>query len=278
MAFLARGHVPGRGRFGEPVERAVRWVIEQARDGLILRDTSHGPLYSHGISTLMLGEVLGMVSEERPGFENLSRAYLDAVNTILRAQNVAKDSSSAGGWRYHPNSTDSDISVSAWQLLALRGAMENELPVPRRNIEGAVEYIKRCVHPLGGFGYQPGGDPTPARTGTGILALQICGDFNSPEASRGGDWLLRHPLEWKGPFFFYGAYYCSQGMYQLGGEHWRRWRPLMESLLLPRQRADGSWPSPPDETLEIHAGPAYCTAMAALALSVDFKLLPIYQR
>ncbi len=278
MAFLARGHTPGRGPHKETIDRAIRWVIRQSRDGLIIRDTSHGPLYSHGISTMMLGEVLGMVPEGRDGFEDLSRVYLDAINVILRAQNVSKDRSSRGGWRYHPNSIDSDISCTGWQLLALRAAQGNGFPVPRRNIDGAVDYVKRCIHPLGGFGYQPGGDPTAARTGTGILSLQICGEFNSAEAFQGGDWLLKHPLEWRGPFFFYAVYYCSQGMYQLGGEYWRRWRPLVETLLVSRQRANGSWPTPPDETLELHAGPAYCTAMAALALSVDFKLLPIYQR
>jgi prenyltransferase beta subunit len=226
----------------------------------------------------MLGEVLGMVDESRPGFERLDRVYLDAVNLILRAQNVAKDRSSSGGWRYHPNSTDSDISVTGWQLLALRAARDNGLPVPRRNIEAAVAYVKRCLHPLGGFGYQPGGEPTAARTGTGVLSIEICGEHQSPEALRGGEWLLKHPLEWRGPFFFYGVYYCSQAMYQLGGESWKTWRSLTESLLLPRQRGDGSWPAPPEETHELHAGTAYCTAMAALALSVDFKLLPIYQR
>lgn len=279
MAFLARGHTPGRGRFGETLEQAITWVASQSRDGLLVRDASHGPLYSHGISTLMLGEVVGMVNHRRPAFRELASTYTEAVNLILRAQNVAKDRHSTGGWRYHPNSMDSDISCSGWQLLALRSAERNGLPVPRRNIESAVEYIERCVHPLGGFAYQPGGDrATPARTGTGILSLQICGEFNSPTAFRGGDWLLRQPLEWRGPFFYYAAYYCTQGMYQLGGVYWKNWRPLTEALLLSQQNDDGSWPFPPEETFERHAGIPYCTAMAALALSVDFKYLPIYQR
>ncbi len=278
MAFLARGHVPGRGRFGKTVERAVAWVLAQAQDGFIAHDISHGPLYSHGISTLMLGEVYGMVDEDRSEFRGLTKTYRAAVGRILRAQGVRKDASSTGGWRYHPNSTDSDISVTGWQLLALRAAQDNALPMPRRNIDDAVAYVKRCALPSGGFGYQPGGVATLARTGTGILSLQICGDFNSEEAFRGGDWLLAHPPEWSGPFFFYAVYYCSHGMYQLGGKYWTTWRRLTEELLLPRQRNDGSWALPSDETFERQAGIAYCTAMAALALSVDFKFLPIYQR
>ena len=150
------------------------------------------------------------------------------MSTILRAQSVSKDSSASGGWRYNVNSNDSDISVSGWTLLALRAAQESGVAVPKKNIDQAVAYLKRCAHPLGGFGYQPGGDPNLPRSGTGVLALQICGDFNSPQALRGGDYIRRTPLVWQGPFFFYGVYYCSQGMYQLGGAHWKDWICIKE--------------------------------------------------
>jgi hypothetical protein len=278
MAFMARGHVPGRGRYGETLDRTLSWVVQQARDGFIVRDTSHGPMYCHAIATLMLGEALGMADEERKGLESLARTHQSAVGLILRAQAVARDSFAAGGWRYNLNSNDSDISVSGWTLLALRAGQDAGMQVPKRSIDQAVAYIKRCAHPLGGFGYQPGGDPNLARTGTGVLALQICGDFNSPEALRGGDFIRRTPLEWKGPFFYYSVYYCAQGMYQLGGAWWEDWRGRAEDILLEHQNADGSWPVPPNETHELNAGPAYTTAMAVLALSVDFKYLPIFQR
>ncbi len=278
MAFLSRGHVPGRGRYGDLLDRSIAWVVQQSREGLIVRDTSHGPMYCHGISTLMLGEALGMVDEDRKGLENVARVHQNAVNVILRAQSVAKEPSAAGGWRYNAGSTDSDISVSGWMVLALRGAREIGLTVPKRNIDQAVVYMKRCAHPLGGFGYQPGGNANLARTGTGVLALQICGDLQSPEAMRGGEFILKNELQWQGPFFFYTVYYCSQGMYQLGGNFWESWKAQCEPLLLLHQNSDGSWSPPPNETHEHQAGPAYCTAMAVLALSVEFKYLPIYQR
>lgn len=279
MAILSAGHEPGRGKKGEGIDRAVRFLLEHQRDGMInTSDTSHGPMYEHGISTLLLGEVLGMVNEERPGFEKIHRTHRAAVNLILRAQNVPKDASTTGGWRYTPGSIDSDLSVTGWQLLALRAAQDAGLAVPKKNIDQAVDYVKRCAHPSGGFSYMPGGEPNVARTGTGILSLQICGDFQSPEARRGGEWLLKNPLQFQGPFFYYSAYYSSQAMYQLGGEMWERWRPLSEGILLERQRTDGSWPAPPNETHEHQAGPAYTTALAILSLTVDYKFLPIYQR
>jgi hypothetical protein len=278
MAFLGRGHVPGRGPYGATLERAIAWVLAQAKDGFIVRDTSHGPMYSHGIAALMLGEAFGMVNEREAPFRAFGEVYAQAIELILRAQSVPKDRASTGGWRYHPTSRDSDLSCTGWQLLALRAAQANGMPVPRRHIDLAVAYTRRCAHPLGGFTYQPGDEATAARTGTGILSLQICGDFNSPEALRGAEWLVRHPIDWRGPYFFYSVYYCAQAMYQIGGEPWRQWREHTEALLLPRQNADGSWPQPPGQIYERNAGPAYCTAAAALALSVDFKFLPIYQR
>jgi len=278
MAFLARGHVPGRGKYGDTLDRAIAWVVQQAKDGLILRDTSHGPMYCHAISTLMLGEVLGMVNEEREGFRNLAKVHQSAVDTLLRAQNVNKDPISAGGWRYNVNSTDSDVSVTGWALLALRSGREIGLLVPRRNIDQALAYIRRCAGADGGFGYQPGGDPNLGRTGTGVLALQICGDFNSPEALRGGDYVRRVPLRWTGPFLYYAIYYCSQGMYQLGGDYWKDWRKRAEAMLLAHQNPDGGWTAPPNSSHEHQAGTAYMTSMAILALCVEFKYLPIYQR
>ncbi len=278
MAFLARGHEPGRGPYGENIERAVAWVLRQGRGGMIIRDTSHGEMYSHGIASLMLGEVVGTIDPETPGVENIHRVHRTAINLILRAQNVPKDRWNLGGWRYTPSSEVSDISVSGWQLLALRAARDVALQVPDKNIRQAVLYITRCAHPSGGFSYQPGGDPNIGRTGTGILALEICGEHDSREARRGGDWLLRHPLQWKGPFFYYGAYYAAQGMYQLGGTYWKEWQASAEKLLLEKQASDGSWPSPPGATHEEQAGPVYATAMAILGLGVEFRYLPIYQR
>lgn len=282
LAFLARGHEPGRGPCGDVIDRGIGWVLRNHEGALLVRDlsrASHGPMYSHGITTLLLGEVIGMVSERHPEHDRLVRDHRDAVNLILRAQNLPKRRWDLGGWRYLPDALESDLSVTGWQLLALRAARETGLPVPAKNIAAAVSYIRACAHPGGAFVYQPGEAPdTIGLTGTGVLALEICGEHGSALARRGGDWLLAHPLRWEGKFFYYGAYYGTHAMYQLGGEHWKRWKPVAESLLLEKQAASGSWPLPPGASLEAQAGPVYATAMAILALAVEFRYLPIYQR
>ncbi|MGQ9591640.1 MAG: prenyltransferase/squalene oxidase repeat-containing protein [Planctomycetota bacterium] len=281
LALLSAGHVPGRGPYGENVERCVRWIVSSRERGMLAtRDTSHGPLYEHGIATLLIGEVLGMVAPDRPGLEAIHRVHAEAVDLLLRAQDVPKDRSADGGWRYLPWDTQSDISVTGWQVLALKSAQTAGAHVPRRAIDRALAYVKRCQLPSGGFGYMPGSvyEPNAARTGTGTLVLEVCGAFDSPEARRGGDWLLKNPLEWKAPFFYYAAYYAAQAAYQLGGRHWTSWRSSGERILLERQGADGSWPPPPGDTHEAQAGPAYTTALAVLALTVEYRYLPVYQR
>lgn len=281
LAYLAGRGEPGRGPYGKNIERAVAFLLKSRKQGMLIRDqdTSHGPMYEHGIATLVLGEVLGMIPKTRPGLENLSRIHREAVQLIVRAQNVPKDYIYVGGWRYSPTTDQSDLSVSGWQILALRAAQDAGLPVPEKNIQQAIVYVKRCASPDGGFLYDPlqSRKPNAAMTGTGILALQLCGQFDSPEARRAGDWLMKNPVDWKTPFVYYSLYYTNQAMYQLGEVYWAKWRAMTESLILEKQNPDGSWSLPPN-VHEREAGFAYTTALAVLALTVEYKCLPIYQR
>ncbi len=118
----------GRARSGEQgpyrdtVLRGVRYVLDrQHADGMLVSNTRGGPMYCHGISTLMLAEVAGMVPDPVLA-ARVQKALAHAVDVIVRAQDVTKGPEHAGGWRYQPNSNDSDISVTGWQLMALRAA------------------------------------------------------------------------------------------------------------------------------------------------------------
>ncbi len=278
MAFLAAGHVPGEpGPYREAVEKGIRYVLaHQKPNGLLTSNTSHGPMYCHGISTLMLAEVTGMSSDPELA-EQCRSALARAVDLILKAQDLAKSPSQAGGWRYQPTSRDSDLSVSGWQVMALRAAKSAGCAVPSGQIDKALAYVKRCaVREGGGFGYQPGGGPNNPRTGTGILALEICGEHLSPEAVAGAEYLLKHPAKWSSDYFFYEAYYCSQAMFQVGDRYFGAYYPRLVAALLEHQDADGSWLS--GDGNDRSGGKNYCTAMGVLALAVEYRYLPIYQR
>lgn len=278
MAFLACGHVPGEeGRYREAIEKGVAYVVgSQKPNGLLVSNTSHGPMYCHGISTLMLAEVVGMTAD--PALAARCReALAKAVELIVKAQEVRKPEEHGGGWRYQPNSYDSDLSVTAWQVVALRAAKTAGCSVDDATIGRAVDYVKRCAVSGGGFSYQAGrGDANNPRTGAGILSLELCGTHEAPESIAGAEYLMKHPPQWSSDHFFYEVYYCPNALFQLGDKYFGAYYPRLVSILLERQEGDGSWLSPNGN--DRSGGRAYCTATGVLALAVEYRYLPIYQR
>lgn len=276
MAFMAAGHMPGEGPYGEAINRGVQYVIEhQDTSGMLIDRRGHGPMYDHGISTLMLAEVSGMVPERQSAA--VRKALERAVKLILASQIVPKQFNQQGGWRYMPQSTDSDLSVTGWQLLALRAAKDIGCDVPAANIDLAIAYVKRCSsRESGGFGYQPGNAATPVLSGTGLLALQVCGQDDCAEVHRAAEFLDFRPLRFREPWFYYGVYYTTIGMYKRGGDNWKNARPTLFQEIMSNQAADGSWQ--PGNGNEMPIGRNYCTAMSVLALTVEYEYLPIYQR
>jgi hypothetical protein len=278
MAFLSAGHVPGEGRYGATIEKSVRWLLrKQQANGLFASDGNQ-EMYQQGIATLALAEAAGMTDADL-GL-SIRKALTKAVRVILKAQRT--NGQHRGGWRYRVQPGDgADISVTGWQVMALRAARNIGCDVPAAAIDRAVEYIKRCHdNGGGGFRYQPGGGVTVACTGTSILALEICGKehHHCQEALRGGAYLLRKenlPNQ-NEQWFFYSIYYGSQAAFQLGGNYWEVFRPRLHEVLLRMQERGGSWDGFSSDARQ--GGRAYCTAMAILALTVEYRFLPIYQR
>lgn len=277
LAYLACGHIPGEtGPFGTTIERGIRFVLAHQRpNGLIVANTLNGPMYCHGISTLMLAEVTGMATDAKLS-SDCREALSRAVALILQAQNRKKDENHSGGWRYQPDSPDSDLSVTGWQVIALRAAKSAGVAIPAENIDRAVAYVRKCAFKDGGFGYQPGGGPNNPRTGTGVLALEICGEHELPEAVAGAEYLVKHPPKWSSDYFFYEVYYAPQALFQVGDKYFQDYYPKLVKLLLEHQERDGSWLS--GNGNDRAGGRNYCTAMAVLALAVEYRYLPIYQR
>lgn len=276
MAFLAAGHVPGSGPYGRAIEGGIEYVLEsQVVNGMLVnrRGTGHGPMYDHGIGTLMLSEVAGMTGHDLSG--RVRQGVERAIRLILLAQNVRKSERDTGGWRYQYNSQDSDLSVSAWQLLALRAAKDIGCDVPVENIDRAVDYVKKCSAGQG-FGYQPGNGPRSTMTAAGILALQVCDQYDAAEVVAGIDFLRRQPLKPDDSWYFYGVYYSAISSFKFGGADWERCRGNLFPELLKTQQPDGSWLAPNNN--ERQQGMIYATSLAILALTVEYEYLPIYQR
>jgi hypothetical protein len=256
MAFLASGSTPTRGRYAEPINRCIEYLLSQTTDaGFIAAPdaTSRGPMY--GMSPQPeLRDALGL-----------------AVELIIGAQNTE------GGWRYQPQPRDADVSVTVCQVMALRAARNAGITVPRETIDQAIAYIQGCQNEDGGFRYTLTEAYQPsrfARSAAGVVAFYNAGIYDSPELQRGLDYLeqFRPGAETaeQGGFYFYAQYYSAQAMWHAGGERWQQWYPAVRDELLSRQRADGSW------TDAICA--EYGTAMACIVLQVPNNYLPILQR
>ena len=283
LSFAAMGHQPADPTpEGRSMKRALDFVLlPENQDATGYFGKADGSrMYGHGITTLALAEMLGMgVSEAQDAL--IRDRCRKAVDLILRAQRVPKNESNRGGWRYTPDASDSDMSITCWQTMALRSARNAGLDVPKEAIDLAVRYIK-SLHDsgnngrgYGGFGYSSRGSE-PSTTAEGLLALQVCGDYDSQEVKVASDRLLKSGLRVGDRWFFYTAYYYAQGMYQRGDKHAAAARKQMADLLIPIQSREGWWDGVGGE--ERQGGKVYATALAVLALSVKNHFLPIYQR
>lgn len=277
MAFLSKGHLPGSAPYSAAIDKCLDRVLSLADmrgkprwRGYMGGD---GRMYSHSIATLFLSEISGMVDDERQ--KRIDEILPFAVKVIVDAQNVRKAAAYVGGWRYSPDATDSDLSCSGWALMALRSAKLNGADIPDEAIEKAVLYIKRSQNSSGAFSYQGnGGGSGETLSGAAILCLELCGRHLDPASLKAAGFLegrFERALS-GGGYRCYGLYYTAQGLFQLGGDLWKRFEKWMYGANLPKQRPDGSWPG------DAVSSAAYSTAMTVLAFTVPYRMLPIYQR
>lgn len=269
LAFMTVGHPPGQGPYGEVVDKALAYVLQNTNPSGFIesrQSTTHGPMYSHGFGCLFLAEAYGMT--DRPDIrEKLKKAVL----LIINSQNHE------GGWRYHPGSPDADLSVTVCQIMALRAARNAGIWVPRDVAEKCIGYVQRSQNSDGGFMYMShGGSSAPPRSAAGIVALYSAGVYSGEAVGNGLQYLIQNYLPSGRPIrrsshYFYGHYYAVQAMWQAGGEYWARWYPAIRDESLKTQAPEGYWRDP-------SVCSEYGTAMAVIILQTPNTHLPIFQR
>lgn len=285
MSFLAGGHVPDRGRYGDVLHRGIDYVLRCCQDDGQITDNGTR-MYSHAFATLFLAEVYGMVRRE-----DVRVALQRAVNLIVDSQN------SEGGWRYRPFARESDMSITVCQVLALRSARNVGIHVPYTTIKNAQNYVYRSAvrgnerNYRGYRGYPAMGDDggsfryqlrqnaraTFPLTAAGVTTLYAAGEYDSPIIRDALDYMDRQLVGFNDEnqghyFFYYGHYYAVQAYYITGGNQWRRYFHEIKRRLLDSQRRDGSW------ACRTGPGDVFATAVATLVLQIPYQYLPIFQR
>jgi hypothetical protein len=260
---------------------------EGSRDAAI-RGGSFGTqeMYQHAIATLAVIEALVDLNDE-----NLEPIAREAVQLILRAQNtehkpetlkgpIPLDSRAYGGWRYNPDSTDSDISLTGWQVLTLKAAVNAGFAVPDHVFPAAAGFVRSLQGKNdGSFRYDSPGDSgsSCARAGMGALSLQLCGFPKDPMIPPAVRFMQDHAPRWNieepgNGYPFYYWYYGTRAMYLTGGEDWAIWKDWMCRFLVDHQNADGSWDgAQSEENLDV-----YRVALGALMLEFCCGHVPIY--
>jgi len=257
---------------------------EEAKNGGMFGTSQ---MYEHAIATLGIIEALVDLNES--GLEPIAE---EAIQLIIRSQNtehkpetlqgpIPPDSPQHGSWRYEPNYTEGDISVTAWQILTLRAAVNAGFSVPDYVFPAAAKYVRSLHGADGSFCYETPGDAgdSCARAGMGAFALQLSGypkDPLIPTAIRfmqnsGPVWDLESPGEGY-PFYYW--YYGTRVSYVAGGDDWRVWKDWMCRLLVDHQNPGGNWDGGQQE--EAESMETYRAALGALMLEFCCGHVPIY--
>jgi hypothetical protein len=275
LAFLAGGHLPGRGEHGAVLRKAIDYVVAHVAENGFISDSGTN-MYSHAFATLFLAEVHGLLPEPR-----VKEALERAVLLIVDAQNRY------GAWRYHAFTQDADLSVTVCQLQALRAARNIGIRVPRTTIDRAVEYVEGARVPRGYdqdlFTYKQHGrsrfqkNREYAINAAALTSLFTAGvrepkyyepvlDFLDEEYPH----LVRAYSDHY--FFWYGSFYASQAYFQAGDQRFRGYWQRISDDLLRLQDEDGRWID------RIGPGDAFSTAVACVVLAIPLQYLPIFQR
>ncbi len=294
LSFLAAGHMPGRGKYGDTVDRALKYVVKNAKpSGLLNIADAQRDLYNHGLAAFVLGQAYGMTDDSEIG-KTLERSLKLIANTQC----------DDGSWDYRAKrqAHGHDLSLSVMQAKALRSAVDSGFEVRNDVIKLALQSVRdhykadngargqeeRAKEGGGQFTYD-GQRATVAMAACGVVCLQEFGQYDDWRIPKNLDYISKevarlNPVKGNGevPFDAYTLYYVGQALYQSGGSHWRTNYPVIRNYLVTSQvrksenlSEDGSW----RDTRWVHGKPGqlYGTAVGCFILAIPNRYLPILQ-
>ena len=256
VSMLAHGDDPNFGPYSTAIKRGLDFVLkmQDPKTGFI-----GSSMYNHGFGTLALAESYGAVDDAR-----LGPALQKAVELIVDCQ----EKNSLHAWRYSPQSTDADTTVSGAQMVALFAARNAGVAVPEDAIQKGLGFFLKCQTPEGGFGYTSATSPNGARTAIGCLVLALAKEKKSKSFESALAFLKTAPGD--ASYQQYFLYYAAQAYFHASPELWNEWNRRNIRTLASTQNDDGSWDG--------QFGPTFSTAASLLSLALNYRYLPIYER
>ncbi len=293
LCYLAHGETAQSEQYGETVQRAMQYLLEQQdeKTGSFVPFSktvgSHDDIgvYGHAISTYALCEAYGMTR-----MPTLKVPVEKAVQLIVEGQQPG------GGWdhRYQKDKW-SDLSVGGWQVQALRAAQAAGVQAA-----GIAEALQRSVpfvqgmHAGGGKFYYRLGNKTPNgdldyMTGVAVLCMQLAGHDDAEEVKAGLDYLRdAECTDWdegwektgrnKSFNIAYEWYYNTQAIFQKGGAKWSSWNNKFAPMLIEAQDASGAWKPLAEADLALSKDIIYTTEFCCLSLQVYYRILPSFKK
>ncbi|WP_397568078.1 hypothetical protein [Schlesneria sp. T3-172] len=272
LSFLGAGYTHEKGPYTEQMKRAIDWLISQQLPNGYLggNATRYDQNYCHAIATFALAEAYA-VQNDAADFPALRDAVKRGIKMISVLQNED------GGWRYGKGgeSSESDMSMFGWQLMALKSAVNAGIPVPEETRRGMVKFLEaRGRGKFGGLaGYRTADRPTPAMTAEALYCRQMFAIRPNDEASQEAVQYLKENLPRVTAYDEYYWYYGTLALHNQDDEAWQQWNASLRDMLVSLQRHDGplsgSW-DPRGKWAGI-GGRLYSTALSTMCLEVYYR-------
>ena len=274
MVFLASGEDPNFGIYSNNVRRALRSIIsgQDEHTGFLSQN-----MYHHGFGMLALAEAYGAVDDRHlwPAGQK-GRSIGAALELAVRSAITSQKKNADGGWGYSPDDSSADTSNSGAVLVGLLAARNAGIEVPDECIDKAVSYYTKMTAKSGQVAYAGGiggFDESLARISIATLVYSVARRKDLPQFKATLGYLV-NKVDYMGPSGMgwqeYQYYYQAQALYQGDVEAWKKWNKLLTQQLKHAQQADGS--------INFRLGPAFGTSMSILALALNYRFLPIYER
>jgi hypothetical protein len=258
LCFLGAGYdhkTPNKYR--KVVVKGIEWILNnQDPNGLIGKRN-----YEHPVATMALCEAYAMTLDK-----NLKEPCEKAVRVVLDRQ--CKKDEYPYGWDYvNPNLNRVDISVSGWNVMALKAAAAGGIDVGE-GLRGAKQFVSEAwkaanpnwetIDPYGKsvFPYTWNVNTNEAKKNHLSFVGTLCSVFLGKEKD---DIMLESMMNDVNSRWFdsgayknnsYCLYYSSLSSFQTGGKHWtdkwghpqRGYVPwLIETMITDASCHDGTW-------------------------------------